>query len=133
MPPPEVTRETAETWDPVVPPGLAAYGFVQFAVALAASFLLLLNAERMPLAQACFDFLPARARLDIAGWADKVHGETLPLSQVNDVAERCGFEVRSGGESCCRPGTRAEVAGGEPTRGRLLQQEGRGHPASSGR
>ncbi|WP_170003651.1 ribonuclease D [Pseudopontixanthobacter vadosimaris] len=26
---------------------------------------------RMDLAQACFDFLPARALLDIAGWADK--------------------------------------------------------------
>ncbi len=26
---------------------------------------------RMALAQACFDFLPARARLDLAGWADK--------------------------------------------------------------
>ena len=26
---------------------------------------------RMELAQACFDFLPARARLDIAGWADR--------------------------------------------------------------
>ncbi|KPL69229.1 3'-5' exonuclease [Erythrobacter sp. SG61-1L] len=26
---------------------------------------------RTELAQACFDFLPARARLDIAGWADK--------------------------------------------------------------
>lgn len=26
--------------------------------------------ERMELAQACFDFLPTRARLDIAGWAD---------------------------------------------------------------
>ena len=26
---------------------------------------------RMGLAQACFDFLPARARLDVAGWADK--------------------------------------------------------------
>jgi len=26
---------------------------------------------RMELAQACFDFLPARARLDLAGWADK--------------------------------------------------------------
>jgi len=26
---------------------------------------------RMGIAQACFDFLPARARLDIAGWADK--------------------------------------------------------------
>jgi len=26
---------------------------------------------RMGMAQACFDFLPARARLDIAGWADK--------------------------------------------------------------
>jgi ribonuclease D len=25
----------------------------------------------MPLAQACFDFLPARALLDIAGWADQ--------------------------------------------------------------
>jgi len=26
---------------------------------------------RLGLAQACFDFLPARARLDLAGWADK--------------------------------------------------------------
>ena len=25
---------------------------------------------RMPLAQACFDFLPHRARLDIAGWPE---------------------------------------------------------------
>ncbi len=25
---------------------------------------------RSEIAQACFDFLPARARLDIAGWAD---------------------------------------------------------------
>ena len=25
---------------------------------------------RMPLAQACFDFLPARVRLDLAGWGD---------------------------------------------------------------
>ena len=27
--------------------------------------------DRMPLAQACFDFLPARALLDIAGWAEQ--------------------------------------------------------------
>jgi ribonuclease D len=27
--------------------------------------------DRMPLAQACFDFLPTRALLDIAGWADQ--------------------------------------------------------------
>ena len=27
--------------------------------------------ERLELAQACFDFLPTRARLDLAGWADK--------------------------------------------------------------
>ncbi|MBO0749019.1 MAG: ribonuclease D [Porphyrobacter sp.] len=31
----------------------------------------LLREDRMELAQACFAFLPARARLDIAGWADK--------------------------------------------------------------
>jgi ribonuclease D len=31
----------------------------------------LLREGRMELAQACFAFLPARARLDIAGWADK--------------------------------------------------------------
>jgi alkylglycerol monooxygenase len=49
VPPPEVDAATAETWDPVPPPGLAAYGFVQFAVALAGSFLLLLNAAEMPL------------------------------------------------------------------------------------
>ncbi|HEX5724752.1 MAG TPA: sterol desaturase family protein [Longimicrobiaceae bacterium] len=45
---PEVTQETAETWDTVVPPGLAVYGFVQFAVALAATFPLLVRAESMP-------------------------------------------------------------------------------------
>ncbi len=26
---------------------------------------------RLELAQACFEFLPARARLDLAGWAEK--------------------------------------------------------------
>jgi ribonuclease D len=26
---------------------------------------------RTELAQACFDFLPARARLDLAGWGDR--------------------------------------------------------------
>ena len=28
----------------------------------------LLREQRMPIAQACFDFLPTRARLDLAGW-----------------------------------------------------------------
>jgi sterol desaturase/sphingolipid hydroxylase (fatty acid hydroxylase superfamily) len=46
--PPQVTAETAETFDPVLPPGLAAYGFAQFVVALAGSFALLLNAGAMP-------------------------------------------------------------------------------------
>ena len=27
--------------------------------------------DRLDMAQACYDFLPTRARLDIAGWADK--------------------------------------------------------------
>ena len=27
--------------------------------------------RRMEIAQACFDFLPTRARLDLAGWADR--------------------------------------------------------------
>ncbi|MFL6830163.1 MAG: ribonuclease D, partial [Sphingomicrobium sp.] len=27
--------------------------------------------DRMPLAQACFDFLPSRALLDIAGWPEQ--------------------------------------------------------------
>ena len=31
---------------------------------------MLLREGRMELAQACFDFLPARARLDVAGWDD---------------------------------------------------------------
>lgn len=31
----------------------------------------LVREGRMEVAQACFDFLPARARLDIAGWADR--------------------------------------------------------------
>jgi ribonuclease D len=30
----------------------------------------LIREERMELAQACFEFLPARARLDLAGWAE---------------------------------------------------------------
>jgi alkylglycerol monooxygenase len=48
---PEVTAATAETFDPRVPAGLAAYGFVQFAAALAASLVLLLNAATLPAAQ----------------------------------------------------------------------------------
>lgn len=31
---------------------------------------MLVREERLDLAQACFDFLPVRARLDLAGWAD---------------------------------------------------------------
>ena len=31
----------------------------------------LIREERMPLAQACFDFLPARAMLDLAGWPEQ--------------------------------------------------------------
>ncbi|HSU12491.1 sterol desaturase family protein [Longimicrobium sp.] len=46
--PPQVAAEVAEAWDPVVPAGLAAYGFAQFAAALAGSFALLLNAASMP-------------------------------------------------------------------------------------
>ena len=30
----------------------------------------LLREERMEMAQACFDFLPMRAQLDLAGWPD---------------------------------------------------------------
>lgn len=37
-----------ERYDPVVPAGLAVYGFAQFVVALAASFALLLNVDAMP-------------------------------------------------------------------------------------
>ena len=33
--------------------------------------LILVREGRMELAQACFDFLPARARLDVAGWSGK--------------------------------------------------------------
>lgn len=46
--PPEVARETAPPWDPPVPAGLAAYGFAQFVVTLAGSFVLLLRAETLP-------------------------------------------------------------------------------------
>ena len=45
---PEVTAETEVRWDPHVPAGLAAYGFAQFAAALAASFALLLQAHALP-------------------------------------------------------------------------------------
>jgi len=31
----------------------------------------LIREDRMPLAQSCFDFLPTRALLDVAGWADQ--------------------------------------------------------------
>ncbi len=48
VPPPEVTPETARAWDPAVPPALAWYGFAQFAVTLAASFVLLLSADTLP-------------------------------------------------------------------------------------
>jgi sterol desaturase/sphingolipid hydroxylase (fatty acid hydroxylase superfamily) len=46
--PPQVTAATAETFDPPVPAGLAAYGFAQFAAALAGSLALLLNAGALP-------------------------------------------------------------------------------------
>ena len=46
--PPEVARETAEEFDPLVPASLAAYGFAQFVVALVASFALLLSVDGMP-------------------------------------------------------------------------------------
>jgi alkylglycerol monooxygenase len=49
---PEVSADTAEAWDPPVPAGLAAYGFVQFVVALAGSFAYLLAVEAMPVAHA---------------------------------------------------------------------------------
>jgi alkylglycerol monooxygenase len=52
VPAPEVTPENAGAWDPPVPAGLAAYGFVQFVVALAASFALLLHVDGMPLTHA---------------------------------------------------------------------------------
>jgi ribonuclease D len=31
---------------------------------------MLIREDRMDLAQACFDFLPTRAQLDLAGWPD---------------------------------------------------------------
>lgn len=46
---PEVTPENAAPWDPVVSPALAAYGFTQFVVALAGAFVLLLQAETLPM------------------------------------------------------------------------------------
>lgn len=48
---PEVDAATAERFDPEIPAGLAAYGFVQFAAALAGSLALLLNAGTLPPAQ----------------------------------------------------------------------------------
>jgi alkylglycerol monooxygenase len=49
---PEVRVDAAQPWDPPIPAGLAAYGFVQFAVALAGSFAFLLAVEAMPVAHA---------------------------------------------------------------------------------
>jgi sterol desaturase/sphingolipid hydroxylase (fatty acid hydroxylase superfamily) len=46
--PPEVTRETAEPFDPAVPASLAGYGLAQFVVALGASLALLLSADQLP-------------------------------------------------------------------------------------
>lgn len=44
---------------------------VRYLHALRAELVVRLEREgRMELAQACFDFLPARARLDLAGWAE---------------------------------------------------------------
>ncbi|MFQ5538531.1 MAG: sterol desaturase family protein, partial [Gemmatimonadota bacterium] len=48
--PPEVSRETAEPWDPQVPGTLAWYGFLHFGVALAAAVVLLFNAGTLPTA-----------------------------------------------------------------------------------
>ncbi len=47
--PPEVDRDTAEKYDPGVPPALAWYGFAQFVVAVVASVALLERASALPL------------------------------------------------------------------------------------
>lgn len=94
--PPEGDSATAETWDPVVPPGLAAYGFAQFAVALAASFLLLLNAERMPpLHLAAAGFYVALSLAGVGGvfesakWAGPM--ETARLAVLGAAAAVLGW------------------------------------------
>ncbi len=50
--PREVTRATFEKFDPPVPAALAGYAFAQFAVALAAAFLILLRADALGIAGA---------------------------------------------------------------------------------
>lgn len=49
LPPPEVDRESAITYDPEVPPSLAWYGFARFLTVLAAALVLLHRAAALPL------------------------------------------------------------------------------------
>ncbi|HEU0299457.1 MAG TPA: sterol desaturase family protein [Longimicrobium sp.] len=91
VPPPEVDRATAETWDPAVPPGLAAYGFVQFALALVGSVLLLVKAGEMPMLHvAAAGFYVAVSLAGVGGvferarWAGPM--ETARLAVLGTVA-----------------------------------------------
>jgi sterol desaturase/sphingolipid hydroxylase (fatty acid hydroxylase superfamily) len=99
--PPEVSRETFERWDTPVPGSLAAYGFVQFLVALAGAVLLLVQAGSMPLAHlGAGAFYVTVALAGIAGvfeaarWAGPIElarllvlgGVALTLGLMGDLA-----------------------------------------------
>jgi alkylglycerol monooxygenase len=94
--PPEVTADTAESWDPAVPAGLAAYGFAQFAAALAGSFALLLNAGSMPAAHvAAAGFYVAISLAGVGGvfesakWAGPI--ETARLAVLGAACALLGW------------------------------------------
>ncbi|HEX6746528.1 MAG TPA: sterol desaturase family protein [Longimicrobium sp.] len=128
--PPEVTAETAEAWDPAVPAGLALYGFVQFAAALAGSFVLLQRAAGMPGAHvAAAGFYVAISLAGVGGvfesakWAGPI--ETARLLVLGAACAVLGWTgalpvfAAAGGVAFCA----ASLAWFLPRRGALTETE----------
>ncbi|HYH81803.1 MAG TPA: sterol desaturase family protein [Longimicrobium sp.] len=128
--PPEVSAGTAERFDPIIPAGLAAYGFAQFAAALAASFALLLNAQAMPRAHvAAAGFYVALSLAGVGGvfesarWAGPI--EVARLSVLGAACAVLGWtgavplSAAAAGAAFCA----ASLAWFIPRRGALTETE----------
>ncbi len=96
--PREVSAETFEKFDPPVPAPLAWYGFAQFVVALAAAFVLLQSADRLPMAQsAAAAFFIAVALAGVGGVFESAKwAGTLETARQLTVAAVCGWLLWTG-------------------------------------
>jgi len=129
-PAPEVSAETAERYDPVIPAGLAAYGFAQFAAALAGSLALLLNAGTLrPLHLLAGGFYVAISLAGVGGvfeaarWAGPI--ETARLAVLGAAALALGWmgEIPAGAAVAGAAFCAASLAWFLPRRGALTETE----------